>query len=66
MKVKVTSKQNDFTPYTVTFCITTPDEGVRFHDKIAIKLAGGGSHDFIGNIYERNHGEVAQDYEGEI
>jgi len=67
MKVKIEDAQNAdvFVPYTVTFFIQTTEESTRFHDRVACKITDG-PHRFIGNIYERGHGDASGTEEFEI
>jgi len=55
MKVKIekiVDPENSFTPYSVTFDITTKEQSSMFHDNVAIRLCQG-PHEFLGSIFNR-------------
>lgn len=65
VKIEDLKNEEEFIPYKVTFFINNQEEARTFHDQVAIKICNG-CHNFIGNIYQRNHGEISGNYEDVI
>jgi hypothetical protein len=40
--------------YRVIFEIESKNEGIEFHDRVAIRICQG-PHDFLGHIFRKNH-----------
>ena len=63
VEIKNIKEEASFVPYKVTFTILTPEESIRFHDKVAINMNLGG-HELIAEIYNRsNNGMFDNNYE---
>ena len=55
MKVEIENikEEASFVPYKVTFIISTREDSTKFHDKVAINIAGCTSK-LVGEIYKRS------------